>query len=1063
MIFNHHARRALALIVSSSTIALSWAGAQAQDLKKTFDIPAEPARMSIPQFARQSGLQVLANGSDLDGVTTNAVSGAYAPADALNRLLSGSVLSDHVNANGTFLIVNARTAPAVVNDPAPAAVAPSSAAKPSDTSTVVVVTGFRKAYADAVRMKRDAVGITDSISSDGLGRFPDLNVGEALQRVPGVQINREAASRDATINLRGLPGTYARYTINGQAYADPILDGSTPLGAFNADVFSAISVIKSPGASDQAGGLSGNIDLRIAPALSRKDGGFFKVAEEYDTLGKLSSPAFTVGYNKHFSPDLAVFGVVAYKKEKFRRDSIYFNAYSPLSPTTTPNFASQYSDYYAPYNSNGSCTSGYVCAATGTGLKSKTGVLYASDNRQAVKYNEGDLFTAATGVEWKPNDETRLGLTGFYTRRNLSDNQTDLFEVDMRGAKTVITPTTAPVLQGDGNYYIQGYNYANAQVNDSFRSEPLLEQAWNLNGTAEWKNDKWRLTGTLVDSRGENNSQQTQIDIRNLPTTAGNGVNGAFNSGGSKISDYLFTLNRTPAVVVPAGPWTWGGTGNQPTQIAANGDQLIVAGSSGYGVNELTSAQGDIERQFAGGILSSIQGGARVERDTYVSRGYRTSAKGVQTQNINSQFITSDPYASSFFGGNAGSYLSNWTELNYDYAVSQLQPVTAASGDTTTATGWINDPTNAAYSSYNFTVRNDISAAYLMGKLAFDVFGVPVHGNMGVHYEQTDELINALNKQISSTGAITYVPEQFRQKYHDLLPSVLLAANLRDDLVLRAAYYKTFVRPQARNLTPATAVSSNSTGYSIQYGGYDLKPYSAESEDLSLEWYNRPGGLVSLDLYQKVIKNLIAPDNSLAQLCPADATAFGLGHLHTVGTTCYSDLLVNGQPAIITASGNFNEPNPITVRGLEFSAQQNLDFLPGFWKNFGGQFNYSMANISGHNPDGTKAVLPGVSKNDVNLIGYYETKTWGLRVIYSWRDAYVLTGGNSFTGGQSLVGPRGQLDTAFSYKINDRFSISLDGYNLTDAQRVQYQVTKYIPREVDYDGRTFTLSLHGTF
>ena len=65
----------------------------------------------------------------------------------------------------------------------------------------------------------------------------------------------------------------------------------------------------------------------------------------------------------------------------------------------------------------------------------------------------------------------------------------------------------------------------------------------------------------------------------------------------------------------------------------------------------------------------------------------------------------------------------------------------------------------------NFTVRNDISAAYLMGKLAFDVAGVPVHGNMGVHYEQTDELINALNKQIDSSGNITYVPEQFRQKY----------------------------------------------------------------------------------------------------------------------------------------------------------------------------------------------------------------------------------------------------------------------------------------------------------
>ena len=96
---------------------------------------------------------------------------------------------------------------------------------------VVVVTGFRKSYADAVKTKRDTLEISDSISSDGLGRFPDLNVGEAIQRIPGIQINREADSRNATINLRGLPGTFARTTLNGVAFADPILNGSTPLGA----------------------------------------------------------------------------------------------------------------------------------------------------------------------------------------------------------------------------------------------------------------------------------------------------------------------------------------------------------------------------------------------------------------------------------------------------------------------------------------------------------------------------------------------------------------------------------------------------------------------------------------------------------------------------------------------------------------------------------------------------------------------------------------------------------------------------------------------------------------
>lgn len=143
---------------------------------------------------------------------------------------------------------------------------------PADESVVdtVVVTGFRAAYANAIATKRDTLQISDGISSDGLGRFPDLNVGEAIQRVPGIQINREADSRNATISLRGLPGTFARTTLNGGAFADPILNGSTPLGAFNSDIFTSINVIKSPMASDLAGGLSGNIDLRIAPPCSAR-------------------------------------------------------------------------------------------------------------------------------------------------------------------------------------------------------------------------------------------------------------------------------------------------------------------------------------------------------------------------------------------------------------------------------------------------------------------------------------------------------------------------------------------------------------------------------------------------------------------------------------------------------------------------------------------------------------------------------------------------------------------------------------------------------------------------
>ena len=315
----------------------------------------------------------------------------------------------------------AQTTPAAPAAPSDAA-APQDEA-PKDKSGDIVITGYRQSYADALRTKRESTQFVDSISSDGLGRFPDLNVGEAIQRLPGVQINREADSRNATISLRGLPGTFARTTLNGAGFADPILGSatntaSTPLGAFNSDVFTSIAVIKSPDASDVAGGLSGNIDLRIAPALSRKKGGFLKVSYEYDDLGKLGSPQISGGYNFKVTDNFAVFGIVSYKEEKFRRDSISVNTWASklgsiqVGNQKVPGQNPVYDALAAQYPG---------------------GVYYPSQIRQFVRFNKGHLLTGAGGFEWQASDALKLGVTGFYTERNLSEGTNQLQYVDKIG------------------------------------------------------------------------------------------------------------------------------------------------------------------------------------------------------------------------------------------------------------------------------------------------------------------------------------------------------------------------------------------------------------------------------------------------------------------------------------------------------------------------------------------------------------------------------------------------------------------------------------------------------
>jgi len=911
----------------------------------------------------------------------------------------------------------------------PGFAAETSAAAPLEE---VVVSGFRQSYSNAVKAKRDAVGVTDSISSEGLGRFPDLNVGEALQRVPGIQINREAESRNATINLRGLPGTYARVTLNGVNFADPILDDATPLGAFNSDVFSGIAVIKSPSAADQPGGVSGNIDLQIQPALARNDGLSAKLAAEYNDLGGYSTPALTVSGARHFIDNrLAAFATLAYKQEEFRRDSVFFNQYTLLNPTTTPNYAARFG------NLSG-------------------GVLFPSDIRQAVKYNEGDLFTGAAGVEFALNEALQLGIDTFFTRRKMDEAATDLLDIDMRNAATVIDPTGS-VFQAAGANYVNAYNFSNTQVFASFRSEPFEQQTWGTNLRGQWENDAWRFESVLTTSKANNNLDQSQIDIRHQARAAGNGTSGSFGSGGDDIGNYLFTLAPSPAVIDTSGPWTYPGSGPSLTNSAGN--VFIVAGSEGRVENDLDGVQFEIERKLDRGWLSGVEVGARYEETSFASRGRRASAAGIHSENIDPRFLVQSDFVSDFFGGGAGSYLRNWQTVNYDYAVSRLQPVTLAPGQITTANGWVNDNTNGSFLSFNFTNSNDIASAYVMAKVDTTLGDRGLRANVGLRYEDTSNTMRALDRNASQQ----FVTNTYRKSYGELLPSAIVAFDLSEKIVVRGAAYRTFVRPQPRQVSPITVVTSAANGFNVTFGSLDLEPYEADSYDVSIEWYNRQDSLIALAAYKKRITGLIGPTTDVNVLCPADATALGLGHLTVNGTTCLSDILINGSPAIVTATGNVNQNRPIDVTGLEFSVQQNLDFLPAPWSKFGGALNYSLADIDGTTVAGTAATLPGVSKRAGNFITYYETDKYGLRLVYNYRDDYDLAAGGTFSGAARSVKARGQIDLSASYNVTSQFSIAFDAFNLTEELRVEYQSVEIIPRRADFDGRTFQLSLRADF
>jgi TonB-dependent receptor len=565
----------------------------------------------------------------------------------------------------------------------------------------------------------------------------------------------------------------------------------------------------------------------------------------------------------------------------------------------------------------------------------------------------------------------------------------------------------------------------------------------------------------------------------------------------------------TGGFVIPAAPTAPTQAGAVMPGQASNiaGDKFGITGTNGNADNVLDSFQLDFDRTLDGSILTNLQFGGRAEHNKFTSTGSRNTALGALTQNITPDMAAQLSYAKDFFGGKAGGPTSNWMNVDINRILAAVTPVNTAPRNTATNPnglpdqfalgapgvfltpyGVVNNYTDGNYWNNNFSNQNDVFSAYLGAKFKTDLFSIPVRGMVSTRYEYTESEIVALNcKNCASAlsalpGAINHslATQTTKKNYDYWLPSAIIAADLRDNLVLRLAAYRTYVRPQPRDNVPTSFVQvpvdpTVDPVYTVTIGATDIKPYTSDSFDASLEWYNRPGGLISIAAYRKEIKGYIGPITDPSALCPASGKIEGidvdLGTLHIDNSSGTPKCMSSNQVTLagnvqkfaqVNISGKTNQ-SPMTVTGFEFNIQQNFDFLPGFWRNFGGAFNYSFTKIDGMDTAGKPITLPSVSKNNLNVIGYYESDKFGVRLVYNWRDKYDLAAGNSFVGDARTVKARSQLDASASYNVTKDLSISVDAFNLTDATRSEYESDPMLPRRIDYDGRTYQVTVRGKF
>jgi len=459
-------------------------------------------------------------------------------------------------------------------------------------------------------------------------------------------------------------------------------------------------------------------------------------------------------------------------------------------------------------------------------------------------------------------------------------------------------------------------------------------------------------------------------------------------TGGGDIRDFVFDLN------IPEDTLRLGGGGfaiTSGTGISAirfedgRRHQFTVAGFAQGAERDLKAISGDVEYKISKGPFVGLKFGGRYEDEA--ADVYRNFIDFVDLPNPFTEFNQSLQNARN--GSDARRNFARDLTFNAERENTELFGM----------------------------VKYDFAENY-------DTF--PVRGNFGLRYIKTD--LSGLAEGLDEPG---------EGSYEEFLPSANVIADLSDNVVFQAAYYKTFeafnlaeFRPTAATVSPAIP-------------NPDAENPENALGTLSINESNLPFCTAGF------ISQIDSPD---AQAEIGGRTPF----LDSAGN-CRLDSGGGLGPRLNLSQ--FTNTDPIRVNGIEFQVSQNTDFLDGFWGNFGGTFNYTYTTAN----SGEGFVLPRVSRNTYNIIGYYETEKFSIRLAQNYRSAYNLEAGGSFQGRERQVRARTQLDLSATYNPRKDIQFRVQAFNLNNSLREEFEGFDVLGRRTDYDGRTYTFSVQKRF
>lgn len=892
-----------------------------------------------------------------------------------------------------------------------------------DDAGDIVVTGFRQSLEAALDVKRDSISAVDAIVAEDMADFPDQNLAESLQRIPGISIQRDGGEGRA-ITVRGLGAQFTRVRLNGLETVATSTDGASAnrdrafdFNVFASELFNSIVVRKTAEASLDEGSLGAVVDLNTGNPLAARSGltGAFSAQASYNDLAESWGPRFAGLLN--WANDADTFGVSV--------SAAYSRADTLQLGNNTVRWAQARFDSvdgtrcFTTQNSGGTYVPSAACDRAALSFHPRI------PRYGEIAHDRERLGLTGT-VQWHPTDRTEFEINALYSR--FSETRDERWgEVLFRSNERAIDVIN-PVYDANNNMiagrfndaWVRLENYSRQSETEFYQIGATLKQEFSdsfrielLGGFSESDASIPVETTIVFDDRDAQNYQYDYRDMARPVLTFGTSVEDPANFQLAEIRD-------------------------RPSGVT-NKFETVQLRSTWDVADDVSVQAGGVYRQFQFET-------AAFTRDTVVcGNGGVDRVLGTLTCSPSSLFgptavvgFPVTPALSELFQlGNAGQPAGTTTR----WIVPNLATATEFTR--------LYSRTPAVDAGNTRAVEERVLGGFFQLDARGELFGLEYALNAGLRYAETRQRSTGLNN-----GAAVTV----ERSYSDWLPSANLALFPAEGLILRFAAADVMTRPTLGNLTPGGSVDG--FNYRVNFGNPFLEPFRATAYDLALEWYFAENSIFSVALFRKDVSSF-----------PVAVTRSGT----FASTGLPVSVIPPSSPAAINPEGQIWTINSIgngagaTLEGAEIALQVPLTFLPGFLSNFGIIANATFVDSDADYTVSGPAVVPGgalvsrtetatlfgLSKRAFNGTLYYEDGGFSARASVSYRSRFIDANsgtGNVFEGyGSSL-----NVDASVRYAITENIEISVEGINLTDDYR--YRFTDFAADrnyENNHFGRTF--------